>query len=77
MQLSVNRFKRALKDGRQQWGIWHTFGGPDMAELLAASGYDWVLIDGEHGAFEVGDVRPSCRPWRAIRTVLPWCGSAN
>ncbi|SFK07476.1 HpcH/HpaI aldolase family protein [Celeribacter neptunius] len=58
MQLPVNRFKQALKDGRMQWGIWQTFGGPDMAELLAASGYDWVLIDGEHGAFDVGEIRP-------------------
>lgn len=58
MELPVNRFKQALKEGRQQWGVWQTFGGPDMTELLTAAGYDWVLIDGEHGAFDVPEVRP-------------------
>lgn len=59
MEIPVNLFKQALKEGRQQFGAWHTMGGGLQAELLAAAGYDWVLIDGEHGAMEVTEMLPA------------------
>lgn len=58
MILPPNRLKRALKAGQMQLGIWHTFGGALNAELLAALGYDWVLIDTGHAAIEVSEVLP-------------------
>lgn len=56
MKNPENRLKRALREGRMQLGIWHTFGGSVNAELLASLGYDWVLIDTEHSSIEVSEV---------------------
>jgi len=35
MMLPQNRFKRALKDGRQQIGLWNSIPGSLVTELLA------------------------------------------
>ncbi len=32
MDLPVNRFKRALREGRQQIGLWNSIPGPVVAE---------------------------------------------
>jgi 4-hydroxy-2-oxoheptanedioate aldolase len=48
MQHSVNPFKRALKNGEAQIGLWQGLANPYTAELCATVGYDWLLIDGEH-----------------------------
>lgn len=48
MQTKVNTFKRALAAGQQQYGFWLGLCSPLVAELCAHTGYDWVLIDGEH-----------------------------
>jgi 4-hydroxy-2-oxoheptanedioate aldolase len=43
-----NQFKQALREGRQQIGIWSSIPSPYVTELLAGSGYDWILLDTEH-----------------------------
>ena len=48
MELPVNGFKRALAEGRPQIGFWCTLPGGSVAELLAGSGFDWLLFDTEH-----------------------------
>jgi 4-hydroxy-2-oxoheptanedioate aldolase len=48
MDLVENRFKRGLREGRPQVGLWCTLGGTLVAELLAGSGFDWILFDTEH-----------------------------
>ena len=48
MELPRNGFKRALAEGRPQIGFWCTLPGGSMAELLAGSGFDWILFDTEH-----------------------------
>ncbi len=48
MELPKNTFKTALREGRQQIGIWCTLSGSGHAEALAGCGYDWMLIDMEH-----------------------------
>ena len=40
-----NKFKKRLKAGELQLGIWNTLPGSYTTELLASTGYDWVLID--------------------------------
>lgn len=59
MDIPKNLFKQRLKSGQQQFGVWNGIGSSLVAELLAASGYDWIVIDTEHGAMEVADVLPS------------------
>ena len=38
-------------------GLWQNLPGPEAAELAARAGFDWILIDGEHGAWDTGDIR--------------------
>lgn len=58
MQLPENRFKRALAEGRPQIGFWCTLPGSTVAELLAGSGFDWVLFDTEHSPVDPVTVLP-------------------
>jgi 4-hydroxy-2-oxoheptanedioate aldolase len=49
MQTPVNQFKAAISSGQTQIGLWLGLGSPYTAEICAAAGFDWLLIDGEHG----------------------------
>ena len=53
MELPVNNFKRSLVAGRQQIGLWVSLASAYSAELVAGSGFDWLLIDTEHSPNEV------------------------
>jgi len=53
MELPVNRFKRALKDGKPQIGMWSSLSSHIVAEILAHAGFDWVLLDTEHSPNEL------------------------
>lgn len=48
MDLPVNTFKRAIKAGRQQIGLWSSLSSHLTVEVLAGSGFDWLLLDTEH-----------------------------
>lgn len=50
MQQNVpcNLFKRALKAGRLQLGLWSGLSNHVTVEVLANAGYDWLLLDTEH-----------------------------
>jgi 4-hydroxy-2-oxoheptanedioate aldolase len=48
MDLAPNQFKRAILAGRQQIGLWVSLANPYSAELVAGSGFDWLVLDGEH-----------------------------
>jgi hypothetical protein len=48
MQMPVNRFKQALYRGTPQIGLWVGLANSYTAELLATTGFDWLLIDAEH-----------------------------
>ncbi len=56
MILQKNLFKAALVEGRQQLGLWNSLPGPVVAEALAGTGYDWILVDCEHALTDVPDV---------------------
>jgi 4-hydroxy-2-oxoheptanedioate aldolase len=48
-----NPFKRALAAGQPQIGIWSTLASPYACELIAGSGFDWILLDTEHTPSDV------------------------
>lgn len=48
MELPKNAFKTAIREGRRQIGLWVSFTDPDVIELLAGCGYDWLMFDTEH-----------------------------
>jgi 4-hydroxy-2-oxoheptanedioate aldolase len=53
VDLPVNRFKRAIKARQQQIGFWCSLASNVSIEIVAGSGFDWLLIDCEHSPNEV------------------------
>ena len=53
MDRLLNPFKQALKSGRLQIGLWHSLSSHLVVEILANSGFDWILMDTEHAPNEV------------------------
>ena len=48
MELPQNAFKRALKAGKTQIGLWSSLSSSYTVEVIAGAGYDWILLDCEH-----------------------------
>jgi 4-hydroxy-2-oxoheptanedioate aldolase len=48
VEIPSNRFKREIRAGRPQIGLWSALASHIAAEIVAGSGFDWLLIDTEH-----------------------------
>ncbi len=82
MELAVNQFKQALAEGRTQYGLWLGLPDATCAEICAGAGFDWLVIDAEHGPFDLRsalthlqaiaayDVSPIVRPVSDDRNLL-------
>lgn len=53
---TANHFKQKLAAGKQQIGLWLALGSPTATEIVAGSGYDWLLLDLEHTTIDTGQV---------------------
>ena len=51
--MSQNQFKSALQSRRPQIGLWMSLANAYTAEICATAGFDWLLVDGEHGPNDV------------------------
>jgi 4-hydroxy-2-oxoheptanedioate aldolase len=74
VQLPENRFKRALREGRQQIGLWCSLPGAYVAEAVAGSGFDWLLFDTEHSPTDPLSVLPQLQavePYDVSAVVRP------
>lgn len=60
---SDNLFKAALAAKQPQVGLWLSMADPYMAEVSASTGFDWLLIDGEHAP---NDLRSTLAALQAI-----------
>jgi 2-dehydro-3-deoxyglucarate aldolase len=49
-----NRFRQALLARERLIGCWASLASPISSEVLGYSGFDWLLIDGEHAPNELG-----------------------
>jgi len=49
MQQPKNAFKTALARREAQIGLWISLADGYVAEMVATAGFDWLLIDAEHG----------------------------
>ena len=45
-----NRLKEKLLSGRPAFGVSVMFPSPQVVEMVGRLGFDWVLIDCEHGS---------------------------
>ena len=52
----MKNLKQKIKQGETVFGCWLNLGSPLTAEMVGRAGFDWVLIDLEHGAGEEKDV---------------------
>ena len=56
MDAPKNKLKSALKSRKTQIGCWFNLADPVGAEIVGRAGFDWVLIDGEHGPNSIKDI---------------------
>lgn len=74
MDLPHNSFKAALSERRRQIGLWSSFSDPNVCELLAGCGYDWMMFDTEHstaGPQEVAAFLRTLAPYPVHPIVRP------
>lgn len=53
MPAPANAFKRALRAGRPQIGLWSSLASHVTVEVVAGAGFDWLLLDMEHAPNEL------------------------
>src|SRR4051812_3249023 len=53
MELPVNPFKRALRAGNPQIGLWSSLSLSYTVEVIAGAGFDWILLDSEHSPADI------------------------
>jgi 4-hydroxy-2-oxoheptanedioate aldolase len=68
MPVLHNPFKRALAAKVPQIGLWSTLPDPYVSEIVAGSGFDWVLLDTEHTPT---DVPRMLHQLQAVTAALP------
>lgn len=56
MEMPRNNFKHAIKAGKLQIGLWSSLCSNIVSEVIADSGFDWILLDTEHAPNELPNV---------------------
>jgi 4-hydroxy-2-oxoheptanedioate aldolase len=80
MQLPTNVFKQALREGKPQIGLWVGLADSYVAELLATTGFDCLVIDAEHAPNDPRSVLPQLQamaPYPVHPIVRPVHGSVE
>jgi 4-hydroxy-2-oxoheptanedioate aldolase len=76
MELPQNRFKRALKAGTPQIGLWSSLSSNYSVEVIAGAGFDWILLDTEHSPADLENLLTQLQaaaPYPAHPVVrVPW-----
>ncbi len=52
-EVLFNKVKWMLKEGKRTVGSWLQLGSPISAEILAKAGPDWLMVDCEHGPYDI------------------------
>ena len=65
----MKNLKQRLQNGEAVNGCWLNLGSPLTAEIVGQSGFDWVLIDLEHGAGSEKDVLAQLQALASTPTV--------
>ena len=53
----MDEFRARLTKGELLVGTLITLGSPEVAELVAEIGFDWLFVDAEHGSFSTRDIQ--------------------
>ena len=69
-------FKKRLKAGEAVVGAWLSLTDPAAAEMMARVGFDYLLIDTEHGAWDLIALQTTLMAFNGASTVpivrVPW-----
>jgi 4-hydroxy-2-oxoheptanedioate aldolase len=72
----MNRIRQAQAEGRPSFGGWSVLPGSLPAELMGRAGFDWVIIDTQHGGVVPGDLIPMIQALELGGTApvvrVPW-----
>lgn len=52
----MDKIRAAAASGRSSFGSWVTIASPVAVELMGKAGYDWVILDTQHGAITFDDL---------------------
>ena len=63
-----NTVKRACLEGRVQLGTWIATNDPLCVQIMATSGYDWLLVDMEHGPVPITSLQHAVTAMRTTGT---------
>lgn len=71
-----NVLKQRLRNGENVLGCWTMLGSPEVVEILSLAGYDYLVIDQEHGVGDTGTLSAQLQAMSATATVgvvrVPW-----
>jgi 4-hydroxy-2-oxoheptanedioate aldolase len=57
MPAPINTLKKALGAGETLFGCWLSLADAGAAEIMGTTGFDWLLIDGEHAPNDIRSIR--------------------
>ena len=61
MPAPKNKLKSAILSGKMQYGLWLGLASAGVAEMAGGAGFDWCLIDGEHGPNDLPRIEEQLR----------------
>ena len=56
--MKKNPLKKALAGNKQTYGSWITLSHPLIPDILAAAGFDWLVVDMEHSSIGLNELLP-------------------
>jgi 4-hydroxy-2-oxoheptanedioate aldolase len=81
MDLPQNAFKRAIRSGKPQIGLWSTLSSSYTVEVVAGAGFDWLLLDSEHSPVDIENLLTQLQaaaPYTSQPIVrIPWNDMVN
>jgi 4-hydroxy-2-oxoheptanedioate aldolase len=81
MELPQNAFKRAIRAGKPQIGLWSTLSSSYTVEAVAGAGFDWLLLDSEHSPVDIENLLTQLQaaaPYASHPIVrIPWNDMVN
>ena len=71
-----NPLKQRLRNGERVLGCWTMLGNPQVTEILSLAGFDFLVLDQEHGLGDVSSLAAQLHAISATSTVgvvrVPW-----
>lgn len=67
--MKKNHVKELWREGKSAIGVWLALGSPIASEIIGNIGFDWVVIDTEHGSIDTETVQAVIQAISATPTV--------